>query len=48
MAAIQQLLQTSTSKAQPLFSEHSPMAGYVATMTTMANLLDLALTWPLS
>jgi hypothetical protein len=58
METIQLLLQTSPSKAQPLFSEHSPMAGYVAwaammkdstTMTTTtANLRTLALAWPLS
>jgi hypothetical protein len=56
----QQLPQTSPSKAQLLFlffSEHSPMAGYVAwaammmdstTMITTKNLRTLALAWPLS
>jgi hypothetical protein len=57
MATIQQLPQTSPSKAQPLFSEHSPMAGYVAwaammkdstTMAMTKNLRTLALAWPLS
>jgi hypothetical protein len=57
MVTIQHLPQTSPSKAQPLFSERSPVAGYVAwaammkdstTMTTTANLRTLALAWPLS
>ena len=60
MATTQLLLpQTSPSKAQLMFSEHSPMAGYVAwaammkdsttmTTTTTTNLRTLALAWPLS
>jgi hypothetical protein len=57
MAAIQQLPQNAPSKAKPLFSEYSPMAGYVAwaammkdsaTLTAATNLLNLALAWPLS
>jgi hypothetical protein len=57
MATIQQLPQTSPSKAQHLFSEHSLNAGYVAgaammkdstTMTTTTDLRTLALAWPLS
>jgi hypothetical protein len=30
METIEQLPKTSPSNAQPLFSDHSPMAGYVA------------------
>jgi hypothetical protein len=37
MATIQQLPQTSPSKAQPLFSEHSSMAGYVAWAAMMKD-----------
>jgi hypothetical protein len=37
MAAIQKLPQTAPSKAQPLFSEHLPMAGYVAWAAMMEN-----------
>jgi hypothetical protein len=58
MATTQLLLpQTSPSKAQLMFSEHSPMAGYVAwaammkdsaMMTATTNLRTLALAWPLS
>jgi hypothetical protein len=58
MATIQLLSQTSPSNAQPVFSEHSPMAGYVAwaammkdstttTTTTTTNLRTLVLAWPL-